>query len=74
MDINQAFGQVLQELRKEHKVSQEKLALECDLDRTFISMLERGLRQPSLTTIYKIADFFGMKMSELVVKTENHLK
>ena len=42
MKIELIFGDVLRELRKKCKISQEKLAQECDLDRTFISLLERG--------------------------------
>ncbi|MBP7507249.1 MAG: helix-turn-helix transcriptional regulator, partial [Prolixibacteraceae bacterium] len=53
--IVKTFGNVLCELRKEQNISQEKLAEYCDLDRTYISLLERGLRQPTLTTIFKIS-------------------
>jgi transcriptional regulator with XRE-family HTH domain len=64
------FGAVLQKIRTKKGFSQERLALECELDRTFISMLERGLRQPSLTTIVKIATVLGIKPSKLLVETE----
>ncbi|MFC2082324.1 helix-turn-helix domain-containing protein [Bacteroidota bacterium] len=37
--------------------SQELLVFECELDRIFISMLEKGLRQPSLSTIVKIGNY-----------------
>jgi transcriptional regulator with XRE-family HTH domain len=50
-----AFGQVLREVRKKTGLSQEKLALAANLDRTFVSLLERGLRQPSLTTLLTLA-------------------
>ena len=42
------FGDVLREPRKKCNLSQEKLAQECDIDRTFISLLERGNGQSSL--------------------------
>jgi transcriptional regulator with XRE-family HTH domain len=42
------FGQVLRELREKENISQEKLAEYCELDRTYISLLERGLRQPTI--------------------------
>jgi transcriptional regulator with XRE-family HTH domain len=51
----EAFAVVLKDLRHKKGISQETLALTCDLDRTFISLLERGLRQPSLTTILQIS-------------------
>jgi len=60
------FGTVLRELRENKKLSQEKLAEFCDLDRTYISLLERGLRQPTLTTLFKLADALNIKASELV--------
>ncbi len=50
-----AFGQVLRAKRKELGFSQESLALEAGIDRNFVSLLERGLNQPSLTTIFKIS-------------------
>jgi transcriptional regulator with XRE-family HTH domain len=68
------FGKVLRELREGEKLSQEKLAEYCDLDRTYISMLERGLRQPTISTIFKIADALDISPSELVRKVELELK
>ena len=50
-----AFGQILRSYRKKAGLSQEKLAAESELDRTYISLLERGLRQPSLTTILQLS-------------------
>lgn len=66
MTPEQAFGTVLRELRASVKLSQEKLAFHCGLDRTFISMLERGKRQPSLTSILIIAKAFEITPEELV--------
>ena len=66
MEPEKAFGLVLKDLRKSKGVSQEKLALTGDLDRTFISLMERGQRQPSLTTIIRIAEALEMKSSELM--------
>ena len=52
--VIEIFGKVLREMRDENQISQEKLAEYCDLDRTYISLLERGLRQPTITTIFKL--------------------
>ncbi len=60
------FGSVLRELREKSNLSQEKLAEFCDLDRTYISLLERGLRQPTITTLFKLSDALNIKPSELV--------
>jgi transcriptional regulator with XRE-family HTH domain len=64
------FGKVLRTLREGKNLSQEKLAEYCDLDRTYISMLERGLRQPTISTIFKIADALDISPSELVRQVE----
>ena len=69
--IIKKFGQVLRELRVNKKISQEKLAEFCDLDRTYISLLERGLRQPTLTTLFKIAQALEVQPSEIVRRIED---
>ncbi len=69
MKPEEAFGAVLKNLRKKRAITQEELALNCDLDRTFISMLERGQRQPSLTTILQISSALNYPASELVKLT-----
>jgi transcriptional regulator with XRE-family HTH domain len=66
MDKPTAFGFVIRSLRKTQNISQEKLADLCDLDRTYISLLERGLRQPSLSTIFIIAKSLSRTPSELI--------
>ena len=66
MALEEAFGIVLKELRQNKSISQEKLALDCGLDRTFISLLERGQRQPSLSTIFQLATSLNIKASEIV--------
>lgn len=65
------FGEVLRESRLRKSFSQEDLALICELDRTFISMLERGVRQPSLSSIFIIAEALGIKPSRLIKKLED---
>ena len=69
--LEATFGQVLREFRNEAGISQEKLAMECELDRTYISMLERGLRQPSLKTIFVLAKALHIDPSKIIKKVEN---
>lgn len=73
MTPEQAFGKILRETRTKKGVSQEQLALECELDRTFISMLERGVRQPSLTSILTISAALGIPAHRLVKQTTDLL-
>lgn len=74
MEIAEAFGIVLRRNREKLGLSQEELALNCSLDRTFISLLERGLRQPSLATVFNVAEQLNMTSSELVRQVERTQK
>jgi len=64
------FGQVLKKFRTSNKLSQEKLSQESGLDRSYISLLERGLRQPSLTTILLLAKALNTTASSMVHDVE----
>jgi len=55
-DILKKFGQRIAEVRKQQGYSQEKLALESGLARSYMSSVERGQRNISLLNIYKIAE------------------
>jgi transcriptional regulator with XRE-family HTH domain len=65
-----AFGFVIRGLRKSKNISQEQLADVCNLDRTYISLLERGLRQPSLSTVFSLANALSVTPSELIKLVE----
>jgi len=55
IDIKVFFGRRLQEIRKNKNISQEELAFLSDIDRTYISGVERGKRNISIVNINKIA-------------------
>lgn len=63
----QKFGGIVREHRLRVGVSQEELADLAGLHRTYISLLERGLRNPSLEVLAKLADALGTTMAKLVV-------
>lgn len=65
-EINVKFGQRVQELRKRLGVSQEQLAFQCELNRTYMGAIERGEKTPSLITVVKIAKGLGMSMKDLL--------
>jgi len=69
-----AFGRVLRSLRKERGLSQEGLALEADLQRNYVSLIERGINQPTITTIFKLALALKVRPSELIVRAEVETK
>lgn len=70
MKLEAAFGFVLKKHRKRASLSQEQLALLANLDRTYISLLERGLRRPTLTTIFIIARTLKIAPHDLVKEVE----
>ena len=72
--LEKAFGEVLRTLRAEKNISQEELGFETDLHRTYISMLERGLRCPTINTIFSIAKALEEPPSKIVRMVENAVK
>lgn len=62
--IKEKVGQRIKELRAKQGLSQEEFAFKCDLDRTYITSLERGKRNISLENLEKIAKAFNMTLSE----------
>jgi transcriptional regulator with XRE-family HTH domain len=71
-ELPKVFGQVVRELRKQRGLSQERLATLAGIDRAYMGGLERGLRNPSLTTIARVATGLGMTMGEFVADVEGH--
>ena len=71
--IATAFGRVLREQRETRGISQEDLALSADVDRSFVSQMERGIRQPTLTTLVKLCKALGVSPSTLVGRMERLL-
>lgn len=69
----ECFGKVLREARERSKLSQEALADLADLDRTYVSLLERGRRQPSLTTMLALAAALDLRLSVLTGRVEESM-
>ena len=65
-EIKKDFGERLRSIRKNKGLSQETLALTCELDRTYLGGVERGERNISLINIYKIADALGVSPREFL--------
>ncbi|HEP0388360.1 MULTISPECIES: helix-turn-helix domain-containing protein [Serratia] len=59
------FGQRVRELRKERGWSQEEFADKCGLDRTYVSGIERGVRNPTLEVLGTISLGFELNLYEL---------
>lgn len=65
------FGQRLVQLRKERGWSQEQLALECGMARSYLGGVERGKRNIALLNICKLADALSVSPSEMLKFHEN---
>ncbi len=61
-----AFGRAVRDRRTAAKLSQEDPGLRADIDRTYISGVERGVRNPTLRMIVRIAAALGADPSDLV--------
>lgn len=66
MDAAIAFGKVLRRLRVAARLTQEQLGFEADLRRSYVSILELGQQQPSLTTILKISQALSCTPGKLL--------
>jgi transcriptional regulator with XRE-family HTH domain len=70
MTLEAAFGNVIKQLRTEKGLSQEKLSFESGLDRSYISQIECGFRQPSLVTIFQLAKALQTSPSNIMQSVE----
>ncbi|WP_206074050.1 helix-turn-helix transcriptional regulator [Polaromonas sp. SP1] len=69
-DIGVIFGEVLRVHRMAAGISQEELAFRSDVDRTYVSRLERGTRQPTITTMINIGAALGIPAAVLMQDVE----
>jgi transcriptional regulator with XRE-family HTH domain len=69
-----AFGSLIRQYRTSVGISQEELGLRCHLDRTYISGLERGVRNPSLTALVALAIGLNITVSQLLENLEVEAK
>lgn len=69
-----AFGQAIRQVRTEKGLSQEQLAFECGFDRTYISLVERGVRSPTVRSVVRLANTLGVRPSEIVGRMERLLE
>lgn len=64
MDIRLLVGKRVKELRNKLGISQEELADNCELDRTYITSVERGKRNISIINIEKLAKALNVSLSD----------
>lgn len=65
-DIRVKFGKHLRKLRQSKNLTQEELADRADMHFTYVGQIERGLRNPSLINLHKIAKALGINAGQLL--------
>ncbi|WP_313553918.1 helix-turn-helix transcriptional regulator [Stutzerimonas nitrititolerans] len=70
LDIGLAFGKVLRLRRKAAGLTQEQLAGEAGIQRNYVSLIERGVNQPTIAVLFKLAVALGCSPSALITEVE----
>jgi transcriptional regulator with XRE-family HTH domain len=74
--VLQMIGTEIQKARSAAKLTQEDLAAKAGVHRTYVSLLERGLRSPTVEVLMRLCDALDLKTSELISRieasSENH--
>lgn len=77
IDIEQrfrtTFGEIVRKHRRENGISQEELGDKCQLHRTYISEIERGLKTVSLVSLFRISEALKIPAHTLIEEVENTL-
>lgn len=66
MQILNRVGDLIRHHRRQKDLSQEELGERADLHRTYISSVERGIRNPTITVLHRIASALDMTVSQLM--------
>jgi transcriptional regulator with XRE-family HTH domain len=74
LEIGVAFGRVLRQKRREAGFTQEQLALEADVQRNYVSLIERGVNQPTIAVLFKLASALKCSPSALILSVEEELR
>jgi DNA-binding XRE family transcriptional regulator len=67
-DFKQALGKIIVQLRNSRGISQERLALDAEVDRTRVGEIERGEANVTIDTLSKIANILGQKLGTIIVE------
>lgn len=71
---NVLLGEVLRRARLSAELSQETLAFESKVDRTYISELENGHKSPTVDVLFRICPVLGLAVSEFIAQVERALQ
>ncbi|GEA67361.1 helix-turn-helix domain-containing protein [Acinetobacter baumannii] len=68
-DLSIKIGQLIRQKRKEKQISQEKLALLCNIDRSYLGRIERGEVNITILKLYEISEVLDTNAKELLPDT-----
>jgi transcriptional regulator with XRE-family HTH domain len=71
--LNRAFGVVLRKHREASGIAQERFALQIGVNRTYVSMVERGLSNPTIGSLFRFAEGLGVTPERLIAETRDLL-
>lgn len=66
MDVRRIVAKNVREIRTAAQLSQEEVAVRMGVEQTYVSGLERGVRNPTITTLYRAAKALNVKIIELL--------
>lgn len=69
--LQKVFAENLRQRRKQLGISQESLALMAGVDRSFVSQMERGIGNPSLQTMARLANTLDIDVSSLLIRADD---
>jgi transcriptional regulator with XRE-family HTH domain len=72
--LRRLLGANVRRLRSSKKLSQEELAFEAEIDRTYVSQIERAIINPSLLVLHKVARVLGVNILELLSRGKSNEK
>lgn len=70
---NTVFGEQLRQLRKAAGLTQEELAFQVGLDRTYISLLEGGIKSPTLNTFFRLCKALNQQPEEVIAQVHKRI-
>lgn len=72
-ELKRIVGQILARLRREAGITQEKLAEIAEIERGYVSLIERGLRMPTVDTVFRLCRGLDCRPSELIQAVETQV-
>ncbi|QVN03984.1 helix-turn-helix transcriptional regulator [Pseudomonas rhodesiae] len=68
--LRQQLAENIRSMRRVKNLTQEQLALMAEVDRTYVSQIERGVGNPSLLVLCKLANIFEIKTDQLLIESD----